>query len=310
MSRTAAAVVALSLLLVGCGPGQDGGTGPAPEDWWPPSGGAPSESPPVPGADAPVSPDPTPGPSPEAPTTAPSASDGAGGGAEENAGQGVPEEAAAYMAALAAADDPARMRDGLTLAEEDSTAHAYLRHATQVASAREAAGEPSPDASLTPADDGFELCGGSPGAGGADPGTDCAVFTDFAAEDGLLTGFLVDGADPGKRLVTGHGVTASSEGVDVHLLTAYQDAAVDGLVVTAEFTTVDAADVDLPGAVYTGPDGDTHRPRDAVGEYELDPGATTQTVLTYPGARLGGELTVTGCLSECQALVDLRFPVE
>ena len=272
---------------------------------------------PVPGAEEPVSsPDPTTGPEAADPGTAepdpaetgtPHEPREPNGTEEPEAAQEseeeVPAEAAEYMAALAGSDDPERMREGLRLAAEDSTAHTYLRHFVQVFSAWDSSGDTYRSSTLTPVDDGFELCRPEPEA------PQCADFTRFTTEDGLITGFLVNGTDPAKRLVSGHGVAASSEGVDVHLLTAYQSVTDDVLVVTAEFTTVDNVDLDLFGTAYTAPDGREHRVEEAVGEYDLDAGATTQAALYFPDAEVGGDLAVTGCLDECFAMIDLEFPV-
>lgn len=219
-------------------------------------------------------------------------------------GQAVdPEEAAEYMTALVRFGDPESMREGLTLTEEDSTAHTYLRHHTQMAAAHAEAGDPLANGSLEPLDDGFRMClTGSEG---------CADFTDFTAEDdGLLTGFHVEGQDPGERMVTGHGVAASSAGVDAVLLTAYQSIIHDTLVVTAEFTTVDDVDLDLPGAGYTTPEGVRTRVEEAVGEYSLTAGTATQAVLYFPDAPIGGKLTIGGCLPECSSQVHLEFPID
>ncbi|WP_051049725.1 SPOR domain-containing protein [Nocardiopsis ganjiahuensis] len=305
------AAVALLFLATGCGlpavretvPGADEQRTTEPAD----------QEPPVPGAEEPVSsPEPTAGTGTAEPepgeTEDPREPEATGGtGEPETEGESeeeVPDEAAEYMAALAAGDDPERMREGLSLAAEDSTAHTYLRHFVQVFSAWDAAGDTYRSSTLTPVDGGFELCRPEPEA------PTCTEFTRFTTEDGLITGFLVDGADPGKRLVSGHGVAASSEGVDVHLLTAYQSVTDDVLVVTAEFTTVDNVDLDLFGAAYTAPDGREYRAEEAVGEYDLDAGATTQTALFFPDAEVGGDLAVTGCLDECFAVIDLEFPVK
>lgn len=213
------------------------------------------------------------------------------------------EEAAEYMTELVRFSDPEGMREGLTLTEEDSTAHTYLRHYAQVTAAKAEAGDPLDNASLKPVPDGFRMC-----LTGAD---DCADFTDFTAgEDGLLTGFRIDGQDPGERMVSGHGVAASSAGVDVVLLTAYQTITDDTLVVSAEFTTVDDVDLDLPGATYTAPDGTRSRVAQTVGEHSLTAGTATQTVLYFPGTPIGGKLTIGGCLPECSSQVHLDFPVD
>ncbi|MGW5877205.1 hypothetical protein ACWFMI_11735 [Nocardiopsis terrae] len=266
----------------------------------------PGEPPPEPGEPAP-DPGSEPAPDPGAGTGEAAEPEGTAVPEESEeageAGEELPDEAAEYMAALAASDDPERMREGLTLTAEDSTAHTYLRHHVQLFSAWDSAGDPRPSATLEPSEEGFELCRPEVGE------PVCVVFDRFTTEDGLITGFLIDGQDPGKRLVSGSGVAASSEGVDVHLLTAYQSVTDDALVVTAEFTTVDNVALDLFGATYTAPDGHEYRAEEAVGEYELDAGTATQTALFFSGPEVGGDLAVTGCLDECFATVDLEFPV-
>ncbi len=306
------AAVALLFLATGCGlpgvreilPSSDEQRTAEPAD----------QEPPVPGAEEPVgSPEPTAEPGADEPDPGESEvpREPGGTGEPETAEESEPEveeetpgEATEYMAALAESAEPERMREGLLLAAEDSTAHTYLRHFVQVYSAWDTAGESFESATLTPVDGGFELCRPEPEA------PQCSDYTRFTMEDGLITGFLVDGADPGKRLVSGLGVTASSEGVDVHLLTAYQSPTDDVLVVTAEFTTVDNADLDLFGAVYTAPDGREYRADEAVGEYDLDAGTATSAALFFSGAEVGGDLAVTGCLDECFATIDLEFPVK
>lgn len=211
-------------------------------------------------------------------------------------------EATEYMMALSRSADPEGMRDGLTLTEEDSTAHTYLRHHAQVAAARAETGGALDNASVEPTDDGFRMC--------VSESRVCASYTDFTAKDGLLTGFLVDGQDPGERLVAAEGVSASSEGVDAHLLTAYQSITHDTLVVTAEFTTVDDVDLDLPGATYTAPEGTRQRVDEVVGSYRLTANTATQAVMSFPGASIGGKLAIGGCLAECSSQVRLEFPVD
>jgi hypothetical protein len=301
------AAVALLFLVAGCGlPGARETVPTADEE----RNSRPQfEKTPVPGAEEPVSsPEPTPRPTPGEPSGAADTEEqgerGESGDPEPGAVEEAPDEAAGYMAALASADDPEVMRQGLRLTAEDSTAHTYLRHFVQVFSARDSAGHSHPGSALRPTSEGFELCREEP------TGPVCADFTGFTAEEGLLTGFLLNGEDPGKRLVSGRGVAASSEGVDVHLLTAYQNVVDDSLVVTAEFTTVDNVDLDLFGTTYTGPDGLEHRVREAVGEYDLEAGATTQTALSFVGPEVGGDLSLSGCLDECSATVEMEFAVE
>ncbi|MEC3895717.1 hypothetical protein [Nocardiopsis sp. LDBS1602] len=215
-----------------------------------------------------------------------------------------PEDATEYMMALARFDDPEAMRRGTALAVEDSAAHLYLRHFAQVAAALDEAGEIPDAASVEPDADGFEVCPAEPA-----PGT-CARFTDFTTEEGLVTGFRIDDIDPGERLVSAQDTTAGSAGVEARLITAYRSITRDDLVVTAEFTTTDDADLDLPGASYTTTDGERRRASEAIGDHHLEGGRTTQTMLAFPaGTPLGGRLAVGGCLAECSSRVDLEIPV-
>lgn len=256
-------------------------------------GTADRAEPPVPGPDG-----------PGVPSSAAAGSEteaaSSGGHAKEALDEGTVQ---AYMSALAANSDPDRMREGLNQAAEGSTAHAYLTHLASVYQAWYDGGEPADDADFRLTEQGADLCQDAHSS--ADPA--CGEFTEFTQENGQITGFLVDGHDPGPRLVLGDGAEDDSEGVHASLLTAYQSAADDILVVTVEFTTVDNADIDLFSATYR--DDDEHRVERAVGRYELDAGSATHAVFYFPLAELDGKIHVGGCLEECSALVDLTLPV-
>ncbi|WP_150240944.1 hypothetical protein [Nocardiopsis quinghaiensis] len=216
------------------------------------------------------------------------------------------ENAAAYVAALARTGEPERMREGLERAAEGSTAHTYLTHHAAVARARADGGGSAPDIEVERTGDGYELC---PAPG---PASDraCAAHGDFTARDGLITGLLVEGRDPGPGLLAPEGVEFESEGVRATLLTAYQSVTDKSLVVTVEFTTDDNASLGLPHATYEHGEGREDQAQEAVGRYELDAGESTRAAFSFPGATPGGTLRVGGCLEECSALVDVALPVE
>ncbi|WP_017613334.1 hypothetical protein [Nocardiopsis salina] len=211
-----------------------------------------------------------------------------------------------YVSALAAASDPDRMREGLDLAEEDSTAHAYLRHQAGFSQAWEDAGTPLPDSDVHTASGGNEVCRTR------EPGTQpvCAVHDHFTENDERLADLRVDGTDPGPRLSAADGVTDESEGVHATFLSAYRSVEDGTLVVTADLTTVDDVSLDLDGAAYVPEGSDAEEPAAvSAGRYELDAGSGTHAAFTFPGADPGGELRLGGCLAECSAMVDLALPV-
>jgi hypothetical protein len=210
------------------------------------------------------------------------------------------------MDALAATDDLDRMREGWLLTPEGSTADAFLTHRISLVQARVDEGRSLSAAEVRPTERGFELC--DPGDKEADPPRErrCAHVTDFERAGDRIEGFLVDGADPGPRLLGSGAGSAVSEGVHASLVSAYH---ARELEVTLDLSTVHAADIDLRGAVYVGPDDEEHDVAAASGRYELGPGATTRASFVVPGAEPGGVLRIGGCLEECSATVELEVPV-
>ncbi|WP_036555571.1 hypothetical protein [Nocardiopsis sp. CNT312] len=216
------------------------------------------------------------------------------------------EEAARdYAEALTATSAPDRMAEGWTSAADGSTAHTYLRHRTYVARAWADGGRPLADETAEPVPDGVRVCRDAPPA----DGNRCADLTGLAYEDGLVSDFRVDGLDPGPYLVEGGTDPASSAGTQATLLTAYRSVTGPVLVVVLGISTKESVDLDLSGAVYRNPGDDEVRARAAGGERELDAGDDTQAALYFRDVDLGGEVTLTGCLEECSAFVDLTVPV-
>lgn len=253
---------------------------------------------------APATPERTGEPSP---SRSPSPSPTAASPAPESA---TPSEVAAeYMDALAATDAPDRMREGWLLAPEGSTADEFLTHRISRVQARVDEGRPLSAAEVRPTEQGFELC--DPGDKDADPPQErqCAHFTGFESDGDRIEGFLVDGSDPGPRLLGAGGESTPSEGVHASLVSAYHAQGQD-LEVTVEISTVHAVDMDLLGTVYVGPDGREHDIAAAVGRYELGPGATTRASFRVADAEPGGVLRIEGCREECSATVELEVPVE
>lgn len=305
--RVSAVAAALLLATTGCGrspereppatvgPAEEATPAPAPPD-----GAAPAEDSPdqeSPDDEAPTSPEdprePSPSPSPTAASPTPESA--------------TPSEVAAeYMDALAATDDPDRMREGWLLTPEGSTADEFLTHRISLVQARVDEGRPLTAAEVRPTGQGFELC--DPGDKDADPPRErrCADFTGFESEGDRIEGFLVDGSDPGPRLLGAGEGHAASEGVHASLVSAYR---AQDLEVTLDISTVHAVDVDIFGAVYADPGGRELDVAAAVGRYELGPGSATRASFLVPDAEPGGELRIEGCREECSATVELEVPV-
>lgn len=211
-----------------------------------------------------------------------------------------------YVTALAATSEPDRMREGLDLTEDGSTAHDYLRHYATLFQAWEDEGASVQDAEVQSVADTHELCRTEEPASRPV----CLVHESFTENDGRLVDLRVNGTDPGPRLSSADDVTADSEGVQATFLSAYRTVDDDTLVVTVDLTTVDEAGLDLGGAAYV-PDGtETEEPATlSVGRHELDAESGTLAAFHFPRAEPGGELLLEGCLAECSAVVDLSLPV-
>ncbi|MFE3461705.1 hypothetical protein ACFXKD_29540 [Nocardiopsis aegyptia] len=323
-ASAAAAVLLLATAACGWSPEQQPPTavGPAEEDTPAPpdettrSEESPGQASPDEESPAGESPDQE-SPAEETPTTGPAAPGRTGGpspsaspspdSAAPTPESGTPSETAAeYMDALAATDDPDRMRAGWLLTPEGSTADAFLTHRISVVQARVDEGRPLSAAEVRPTAQGFELC--DPGDKDAEPPQErqCAHFTGFESEGDRIEGFLVDGVDPGPGLFGAGDGSAASEGVHAALVSAYH---AQDLEATVEVGTVHAVDIDLLGAVYVGPDGEEHDVASAAGRYELEPGATTRAAFRVADAEPGGVLRIGGCREECSAMVELEVPV-
>ncbi|GHD16743.1 hypothetical protein [Nocardiopsis kunsanensis] len=211
-----------------------------------------------------------------------------------------------YVTALAAASDPDRMREGLDLAEDGSTAHDYLRHYATLFQAWQDEGAPVRDSDVRSTPETHELCRTEEPAG--EPS--CVVYEDFTEDDERLVDLRVNGVDPGPRMSSADGGTDDSEGVRATFLSAYRTIDDNTLVVTADLTTVDEAGLDLDGATYV-PDGSGDgRPASlAAGRHQLDAGSGTLAAFYFPRAEPGGELHLEGCLTDCSSTVELKLPV-
>ncbi|WP_053619489.1 hypothetical protein [Nocardiopsis sp. NRRL B-16309] len=329
LRASAAVAAALLLATAACGWAQEqeppAAVGPAEDTGTPapPDEGSPEQEPPgattsdteAPGGEAPdgESPDGTaPGtgtPDEEAPTASegePSPSRSPTTATPTPEYEAAPEAAAEYMDALAATDEPDRMREGWLLTPEGSTADAFLTHRISVAQARADEGRPLTAAEVRPTAQGFELC--DPGDKDADPPQErqCAHFTGFESEGDRIEDFLVDGADPGPGLFGAGERSASSEGVHASLVSAYH---AQDLEMTVDVSTVHPVDIDLLGAVYVDPDGEEHDVASAAGRYELGAGSTTRAAFRVVDAEPGGVLRIEGCREECSATVELEVPV-
>jgi len=225
---------------------------------------------------------------------------------------GTPREEASttlardYVTALSAASDPDRMREGLELTEDGSTAHDYLRHYATLFQAWQDEGASVQDSDVQSMADTHELCRTEEPAGQPV----CVVYENFTENGERLVDLRVNGADPGPRMSSGDEDTDDSEGVRATFLSAYRTIDDDTLVITVDLTTVDEAGLDLDGAAYVPDGSETEEPAVlTAGRHQLDAESGTLAAFYFPRADPGGELRLEGCLAECSAVVDLRLPV-
>jgi hypothetical protein len=175
--------------------------------------------------------------------------------------------------------DPA---PALAVASPDSDAARFAVHMSAVAEAVISAGDPwLPPAVLPQTGGDYQVC----------YAVQCIVFADFTTDEtGLLTGFTADGTNPAQFLGSQAEEPVTSGPVSARVLSSYVSG--PALVVTVEISTDEDVILSLSEAVYIGPDGrqvstspdGTHFPA------ELFAGANTVTVVTFPGADLGGTL--------------------
>jgi hypothetical protein len=127
---------------------------------------------------------------------------------------------------------------------------------------------------------------------------------------GLLRSFSTSGSPLTGRVV-GAGATASANGLDIREISAYRSTS-DQVTVIIEITNASDATLRVFGftAVYL-PDGGTSAigVDGAWGDDSIAPGASGRLLLSFPGASLGGRISLSGLRSDdLDVTLDAELP--
>lgn len=210
------------------------------------------------------------------------------------------EAVAGYMKALEGTD-PETMRAGRKFAVEDSIADGYLLHQTYITEAYLDAGNYNEPYRITRDGDGYKSC-----ISALDGSESCAVFSGFKTKDGKVTEFLVDGEEPGSRLVMGNGRPVRRGSVQVELLSAYKSIQTQYLVVALKVTTGnDPIDLGLLDTTYRAPNGKQRKSAESIGPESLDADSNAIVGAVFPGVPNGGKVRFNVCIDYCDQ--DLWF---
>lgn len=189
-----------------------------------------------------------------------------------------------YVDALAARDDPDRMREGLEYAVSGSIAAQYLQHQANYSQARLEAGDPLPPYSVVALGDQLHVCDMS-------GRSRCAELDNFHAANRKVIDLYVGGENPGPRLTVGDGEVVTDGVVTGEFLTAYRTVYDDILLVTVRITTTEAITLDLPQASY---DGTLLNPAPiaSYGASEMEADGTAIIALAFQNATAEGTLSL------------------
>jgi hypothetical protein len=202
-----------------------------------------------------------------------------------------PDEAAlAYFEAFATSR-PSEMATMVDHALESSPAWVYARVQTAFMAAQQQEGWGPFDAQrLRVTDTGVELCQTGP-----DGRRSCMDFENLTVTDGKLATFTIAGTAIEDRLFAG-GTTATDGDVVVELIGAYHSVQADSLVVVVDITNGSSQPVDLNlySAEYLTPDSRQVSAEEAVGPFDLRPGASGYAALMFPAQGVGGAVYITG----------------
>ena len=211
-----------------------------------------------------------------------------------DAGAAPSDEAVAYAEAVTTLD-PDELERAIDLSAEGSVAGDYALHRLGLAEAI-AGSSVDPSTALgveTAVEDGqVTVCTAEQGQSPT-----CVALAGFTTDDaGLLTGFTIDGADPGSRLVVEPGSPVEGGGVTVTPVSAYQSVQNDVLGIVLEVRNDSDAAFSGAGssATYVGPDGTEVTAVNAFEPRSLAPGETALVAVVFDDSAVGGTLTYGG----------------
>ncbi len=200
------------------------------------------------------------------------------------------EAVRAYFEAFATSD-PQKMRAGmLPVSAPGSAAALYAIHQAAFAEAQIAGGIPVAEDSVKFSTDKVETCTKNP----LTQEETCGGFTNFVVnEAGLLSDFDSSGKTISARLGASDASETLAVGATVRFVSAYRTGQSDDLSVVLEVTSgLTETTVLISSASYVGADGKQVNAAYSAGPYELKPGAKAYYATSFPGADLGGVVSV------------------
>jgi hypothetical protein len=201
-----------------------------------------------------------------------------------------------YFEALSSGTGDAAVVD---VAVPGSAAAIYCQHQAMV---RDLLGLPA-ERALSAGVRSFELC---------DPDRVCTGYGAVVSDpvSGQVTSFSIEGVPLAGRIVGG-GLVADRDGIIGRVGSAYRSNDLDVLVLVEVDNTTDVAvEVFAFAAVLeSASGGDSVETTGAWGSMLLDPGATSDLLLLFPAAELGGEVRLSGLRDDGLDIeLEIRLP--
>lgn len=223
-----------------------------------------------------------------------------GGDGDNGAGDTTRTPGASGTEALSVGESYARafaregdrsLEDMLALVSPGSVADLHARHTLALSEIQTASGETPETAAVSLEGDTVVVeltpTGGSPTR---------TEWSDFEIDDdGLLTGFMIDGVALEGRLV-GSGEPTEVDGVGAHVVSGFQLVTSGRPIVIVEIANGSDAAYVVVRATYRAPDGAelaTGPSGDALG---VPPGGSNRVALLFDEADFGGSITLNGDL--------------
>lgn len=121
----------------------------------------------------------------------------------------------------------------------------------------------------------------------------CYRYTDITGADGKVADFSVNGRPVADRVLVGSGASVPATGVDggASLVAAFENTSGDDLFVAVRVRAL-ADDLSGVGATYAASGGRPVQSSRMTGPDDVHPGTVGSYVFAFPGARLGGTLTL------------------
>lgn len=208
-----------------------------------------------------------------------------------------------YFEAIAS-QDVGQLKKASALAGRGSIAEAFLGYQVALLNALVdggAGGQLQPE-ELSETDDGFESCPAD--------GSDCTEFANIEGRDGKIVNFTVNGKDIAPRLAAGDGRPVQAGGLgSATFLYSYQATSSDQLFVLLQVASkgepITAAGYE---STYRSSAGRQSTASDMMGPTDLGAESKATLALIFPGARPGGDVSLSFYSSDFMNEEVVTFP--